>query len=385
MKDKVLQIGIFLILLGLLMVSKQLAVQGVSALPYISEANGISTPPLFQQNQEPNIIYSASNGSRVVYFTMNRDGSDKQAIADTFFSNNEQWVTAIGATFSPDRTLLAFSAVDLGRSYETDDFRANISIHLLDLSTNTVNQSVTEDDGNFRPVWSSDGSTIAYISHGNNQVLSVFDVTTGVTHAVLNSGILRNLVGTGGLVYNFDWSPDGSQLAADTALLSGYEQEGYNTIFVMNADGSDIHQLFPDETYAMSPAWRAQGSDLYFVCEPDENDGVEICHVDLATSKITQVTHLNDTFDVLNIMDLDVSADSQIIFVLLLNGQDTPIDIYHYDLATDALVNLTADIDYDVYAPRWIESQPEIPIASASPDQTFTVAPSTSEPVTLDG
>jgi Tol biopolymer transport system component len=116
------------------------------------------------------------------------------------------------------------------------------------------------------------------------------------------------------------------------------------------------------EVYAQYPAWGRKGNNLYYTCDPSGVfETIEICAIDLATSQTTQVTHLNDTLDILNITDLDVSMDGQIIFVLRLEGLDAPIDIYRYDLATGELINLTADIDVDVYAPRWVESPPAAP------------------------
>ena len=44
--------------------------------------------------------------------------------------------------------------------------------------------------------------------------------------------------------------------------------------------------------------------------------------------------------------------------LLFVDGHNAPIDIYRYDLMTGELINLTADVDVNVYAPRWVERPP---------------------------
>ncbi len=137
--------------------------------------------------------------------------------------------------------------------------------------------------------------------------------------------------------------------------------------------------------YALYPTWGPQDNELYFACNPfGAFKGVEVCHIDLTTSVITQVTNLSETLNDFTISDLDISSDGRVLFILEVDGS-TP-DIYCYDTATGDLTNLTADVDSMVWAPRWAEIQSTAPTASAGPDQTLTdTDASGSEPVTLDG
>ncbi len=340
--------------LALLLAAALLALPAAPA-----RSQGSSATPTPAPDSEPRILYSAGFDGRIAYFTMNADGSDKQPVAEAFFAN-PRWIASIGASISPDGHTLAFGGVDLGGDYRVGDLLTDTTIHLMDLSTHTVTRLVTQGFGNSHPVWSPDGTTIAYTAGGENRLLHAVDVTTGETHPMVDGRILRNLVGMPGYVYGFDWSPDGSQLAAGATLFD-FSERGYDTVFVMNADGSGVYQAIPDNTSPLYPAWGPEGNVLYYNCLSSETLN-EICRIDLTTSEITQVTHLSDTLGDLMIWHLDVSSDNQIVFMLQLSDvfllPELESDIYRYNIKTGDLTNLTADIDNDVWAPRWVDSPP---------------------------
>jgi Tol biopolymer transport system component len=112
---------------------------------------------------------------------------------------------------------------------------AEATIYLLEFGSNTFTQLVTQGFTNYYPVWSPDGTTIAYMGQGNDQNLRAIDVATGEVHYILDSGVLGDLVGMPGLVYGFDWSPDSTQLVAGANLFDFSQGGGYDAIFVMNA------------------------------------------------------------------------------------------------------------------------------------------------------
>jgi len=126
---------------------------------------------------------------------------------------------------------------------------------------------------------------------------------------------------------------------------------------VIDADGSSVYQAIPSEAYARYPAWSHEENALYYSCLSSERLEVEICHVDLSTSEITQITHLSDTLGDYYITNKDVSIDGQIVCESGLDSSDTS-DRYHFDIATGALTNLTADVEGRVWAPRWVEIPP---------------------------
>ncbi len=321
-----------------------------------ARSQGPSMTPTPAPGSEPRILYSVPSNRGITYYTMNADGSDKEVVEDDFFDGN-RWITALGASYSPDGHALAFGAVDREGEYRTGDLDSDMLIHILDLESGTVTRLDTVGNS-YKPLWSPDGSTIAFLADG--EALHTIDLTTGIAQAMLDTVVLRNLVGMRGFVTSFDWSSDGSLLAADASMISGPDGGGYTSIFLMNSDGTNAHQVLPPGMSAIYPAWGPENKILYCICIPDSpgDRRVEICAIDLAASQISQITHFEGT-PIGGISDIDVSNGEQIVFVS--HPQEGNSDIYRYDLATGELVNLTADIDIGVYAPRWVESPPAGP------------------------
>lgn len=118
--------------------------------------------------------------------------------------------------------------------------------------TNLTNDAVAE----ISPVWSPDGSRIAYVaSRDGGAEIHVMDAD-GSNRLRLTDGPDED---------NFpSWSPDGSRIAFSRGTAGG----GFD-IYVMNADGSGITNLTDDPaTFDIEPAWSPDGATIAF-----ERDG----------------------------------------------------------------------------------------------------------------
>ena len=178
------------------------------------------------------------------------DGSD----AHELFPNRPGRQTAVA--WSPDGSRLLFS----------EDSPASAGLMLTDpagsepvLVLDDTCEDVTCADID-AVTFSPDGTRIAFLRLvENGSLIATMDVATG---GVVELESTR----TTGEPSNGAprWSPDGGRLIFDrqaTAPLGGRE----TNLFVVNADGSDLRRLTPNELFAIDPDWSPDGSSIVFL------------------------------------------------------------------------------------------------------------------------
>ena len=104
------------------------------------------------------------------------------------------------------------------------------------------------------PVWSPDGSRIAYSVEGEIWVVDA----NGTGH--------RRLTTTGFAAPTFDWSPDGSRI-----VYYGYEDG--TGVWVINADGTGNRQLTTARLFGPSFGWSPDGSRIAYSIFYGREDG----------------------------------------------------------------------------------------------------------------
>jgi Tol biopolymer transport system component len=183
---------------------------------------------------------------------MNGDGS--QATRLTHNSTDD-----LGATWSPDAKTIAFYGTQYG-----PDGRGGLAaipppyVFLIDVA---IGVQTILAAGRF-PSWSPDGHRIAFDSGGPASKLFVIDVDGTGVEQIANQPLSRNI--------RPDWSPNGRQIA----FASG--PNGNETIYLMNADGSDLTPL----TSGNAPDWSPNGRQILFQSTRDGNSEIYVIDAD---------------------------------------------------------------------------------------------------------
>ncbi len=112
--------------------------------------------------------------------------------------------------------------------------------------TGAVNLTDTTDIDEFSPVWSPDGSRIAFISDSFTRTLSVMNADGSGKTAIVSGAL------------DPSWGPDGSQIAVMK------EREGLAAAVVI-VDLDTLAETVVTEHAAMEPVWSPDGSKIAFV------------------------------------------------------------------------------------------------------------------------
>jgi len=186
-----------------------------------------------------------------------------------------------GPAWSPDGARLAF----YGESYLS--FGCGLYIARADGSeAQRISDRCGYSSGSDRPAWSPDGTRLAFSPRntGNSDQDTIYVVNA-------DGSDLRPLFSFSPVrhVANPTWSPDGTQLA-----FEAWELSNSSYVYVMNADGSGAHSL-RNTAGGWSPAWSPDGSQLAFG-RRDELGHSDIWLINPDGSGATNLTQGNGAF-----------------------------------------------------------------------------------------
>ena len=163
-------------------------------------------------------------------WVMDADGGNQRQLTD-----NDRWDEE--PQWSPDGTRVAFHARTI--VYDGVEFRYrsldDSEIYVVHVEDGTLQQLTDNEYGDLNPVWSPDGTRIAFYSdRGKNYDIFVVDAD-GSNELQLTDNYERN--------QHLEWSPDGTRIAF----------AGFGGIWVVDADGRNQKQLTFGHDHR--PAW----------------------------------------------------------------------------------------------------------------------------------
>jgi Tol biopolymer transport system component len=206
-------------------------------LTQLTDSPGFDFDPSWSPDGTRIAFRSERSGDSEIW-VMNADGSDQQQLA-----------AGLSPAWSPDGSKIAYSSpgeilCPPGQGLDC----TGLSIMNAD---GFGQHRVPNTDGGEYPTWSPDGNRIAFNSNLTGEhVMYVVD-PDGSNLVDLSA------VGEG---WQVDWSPDGSSIIF--ASSRDQTDPGYDDIYVMRPDGSDVRRLTNQKAY--TPAWSPDGDHIVF-------------------------------------------------------------------------------------------------------------------------
>lgn len=153
------------------------------------------------------------------------------------------------------------------------DRDGNSEIYIMNADGSDQHRLTFNQSEESSPVWSPDGSQVAFISDRDDP-----DAGKCLPNCFYQIYVIRadgsgehKLVETELSTLHPDWHPDGTKLSFDTEFnLKG-------DIYVLNADGSDLHLLIQDGFWA---DWSPDGTQIVFASRRDGNVEIYVADAD---------------------------------------------------------------------------------------------------------
>jgi uncharacterized repeat protein (TIGR01451 family) len=226
---------------------------------YVMNGDGSGKTLLSQIGADYHPVWSP-NGQKIAFtkfdfvafveqlYVMNADGSGRQRL--TFTSRNEG--IGYAPAWSPDSQKIVFQSSNLNGT-DKEIFVINVDGTGM---TNVTNSSDLEYDPQFSP----DGQKILFFSTP--------PIGTPISLYVMNAnGTGKVQISPANKSYEYPrWSPDGKKVAAAYANLENNPSGSFNTVVVMNADGSGYAEVTGNAYRDPSPpSWSHDSSQILFM------------------------------------------------------------------------------------------------------------------------
>jgi Tol biopolymer transport system component len=277
---------------------------------------------------------SARSGTPQIYL-INADGTSLQAITNIDAG-------ACQPVWSPDGSRLAFISPCRGRGEFYENIYPDSSLYVINADGSDL-RPLTAVPGDFDPAWSPDGKRIAFASlrDGRKEIYLLIVDTGVVTRLTVSTGDVENSQPA--------WSPDGTLIAYTVKRVDAYQ------VWVMKPTGQGKEQLVRSgqDLWDYLPIWSQDGGTIFFNQRnlgPTRPWLMSIRYADRATVEPVKLDLPTP------IEDVEISPDGSWILFESTDAQGNR-DIYYSTITGGNRTRITNDplSDFD---PAWRPAQP---------------------------
>lgn len=233
------------------------------------------TGPAWSPDGSKIAFYAYGDTQNADIYLMNADGTNMVNVTDSP-EENDRYVA-----WSPDGTRLVFHS---NRPGEVDNSR-DYELYIYDLRDNSLTQLTYNNIDDLGPDWSPDGTKIAFHSYIEPRYRIYTVEIDGSNRQAVSPESLTNRA------YFPTWSPDGTRIAFHVIGADSSTQ-----IFVMNADGSDLHPLLTVSMDDRFPDWSPDGRYIIFQRRQNSNNFFSLQIYSFADDSVTQLGSAGDDF-----------------------------------------------------------------------------------------
>ncbi len=153
------------------------------------------------------------------------------------------------------------------RSTDADGYFGPAAIATMDLEDGEVTVlNATSPIGGLRPGWSPDGAHILFSRYGSKDTGGPFEPIMDALFVIDADGQNLHQISSPTMdAINGDWSPDGARIVFVSRNAEDPESSlspDFGDLYTMRPDGSDVQRLTTDGL-AIAPSWTADGRILY--------------------------------------------------------------------------------------------------------------------------
>jgi Tol biopolymer transport system component len=202
------------------------------------------------------LAFVSNRDARFQIYSMNADGSIVKKLSDNSMDDMDPAWSPDGSTIAFTQGGFCVTPANLRRRMNADQKEDPCKPYVYTMNVDGSNRINVSQVPGFTPVWSPDGSRIAFTSLDLNFNTDIFIMDADGSKKI-------QLTHTAATEYVSSWSPDGTRLA----FVSNQDDpvnQFFGEIYTMKIDGSDVVRLTNNQLEDYGPVFSPDGTKIAF-------------------------------------------------------------------------------------------------------------------------